>query len=118
MQLPVDEEDNKQMMRVPEPLKVLSSALFHCEPDDDRQASEHNPTSNTWASSKICHEEAFDACPGGRAEAGEVIHVRHGVEKGEESDRPAYRFVESDTEDEIVSSIRLMSVYLTLHQTE
>ena len=37
MQLPHDEEDNKEMVRVPKPLEMCPSPLLHRKEDHDRQ---------------------------------------------------------------------------------
>jgi len=50
MQLPVDEEDDEEVVSVPEDLKVGSSSLLDSEPNHDCKGSGHDPTGSTWTS--------------------------------------------------------------------
>ena len=53
VKLPVDEEDNKQMVRVPEAFKVGPTPLLHRKPDHDSERKPHDPTGDTRASCEV-----------------------------------------------------------------
>ena len=53
MKLPVDEEDDEQMVRVPEALKVGPAPLLNRKPDNNPQAEEHYPPGYPRPSCKV-----------------------------------------------------------------
>lgn len=61
MKLPVDEEDNKQVMRVPEPLEIASTAFLNREPHHHSQRNVHDPSGHAGSSDKVDFEERDDS---------------------------------------------------------
>lgn len=114
MELPVDEKDNKEMVRVPvggemdrwmgsdspKALKVGATALLNCEKDHDAEGSGHDPAGDAGASGKVCAEEEdeqrADLFRLGEAEAGKVDHVCEDVDCGEKDNGPGSGLVEGD----------------------
>jgi hypothetical protein len=64
MQLPVDEEDDKQMVRVPKALKVGPTSLFHRKPDNNHQTDEHYPTGDPRPSCEVHQQEVHEYSAG------------------------------------------------------
>lgn len=60
MQLPVDEEDDEKVMRVPEPLEMGSTSLLNCKEHHDTKGGGHNPSSNSWACEEVGTKESHD----------------------------------------------------------
>lgn len=102
MELPVEEEDEEQVVRVPEALEVRATGLLPGVPGHDDECSGHDPASDTGAGGEVREEEDDEAlarCGGervGEGELGEVDHVRGDVDEGEEADTPADGLVERD----------------------
>lgn len=57
VELPSEEEDDKQMVRIPKPLKIGTAPFLHGEPDHDTQCNSHDPTRSTGTGGKICLQE-------------------------------------------------------------
>ena len=53
VKLPVDEEDDEQMVGVPEALKVGPAPLLDRKPDHDSQREPHDPTGDTRAGCEV-----------------------------------------------------------------
>ena len=102
MELPVDEEHDEEVVRVPEPLEVGAATLLNREPDHDTEGSGHDPAGSTRSSDKVGSNEGDDLLAGGlgvavdHRELGEVDHVRDDVDDGEDDDGPGNRLVERD----------------------
>ena len=102
MQLPVDEEHDEEVVRVPEPLEVRAAALLNREPHHNAQRGGHDPASGTWASDEVRGDERDDLLAGrlrvgvDHGELGEVDHVRDDVDDGEDDDGPGDGLVERD----------------------
>ena len=100
MELPVDEEDNEHMVRVPEALKVSPTSLLHRKPDNDSQGEPHDPSGDPRAGCEIGQQEDDEPLFGGLcrldSEVGKVEHVGDGVNDGPEDDGPGGSLVESD----------------------
>ena len=60
MQLPVDEEHDEQVVRVPEALKVGATALLHGVPDHDTERGGHDPASDAGSGREVRSEEGDD----------------------------------------------------------
>lgn len=102
MELPTDEEDDEQVVGVPELFETavgLAAALLHRVPDHDTKSDVHDPARGTGAGGEVGAEEdeeelAIDLMVGhNQAEASEVDHVSGDVDNGEEDDGPGSRFV-------------------------
>lgn len=111
VQLPVDEEDDEEVVRVPEAVEVGTAALLHREPDHDTERGPHDPASRTGTGREVGHEEGDDTLTGrlrvrvDHGKVGEVDHVCSGVDGREEDDGPGDGFVERDVlvkRDEVV----------------
>lgn len=100
MQLPVDEENNEQMVGVPKSFKVCPPLLLHSVPDHEEQCKVHDPAGGTWACSKIRNHEDLETFKRGRSiwidngEFGKVEHVGDDVDDGADDDGPTGGFVE------------------------
>jgi hypothetical protein len=100
MQLPVDEEDNEEMVGVPESLKVLSSLFLSGSPSHSTESNPHDPTSDSGSGLNAEQEEVLDAvgCVVGRhdGEPDDVDDMSQGMYEGPEDDGPASGLVEGD----------------------
>lgn len=102
MELPVDEEHNEKVVRIPEAFKVCTAALLHRVPDHNTQCKVHDPARRTGPSREVRREERDDALAGGgrarirHGELVEVAHVRCDVDDGPKDDRPSDHLMESD----------------------
>lgn len=102
MELPVDEEDDEQMVRVPEPLEVSTATLLHGEPDHDGESSGHDPAGYAGTCCEVGGKEGNDPLAGslgirvGHRELSEVDHVCGNMNDSSNHDGPGSGFVESD----------------------
>lgn len=102
MKLPVDEEHDEQMVRIPEAFKVSTATLLNREPDHDAKSNRHNPSRRTRTGREVCCKESNDTLSRGdcirvcHRELVEVDHVSSNVHEREEDNRPGGRFVEGD----------------------
>lgn len=102
MQLPVDEEDDEQVVRVPEPLEVGAATLLNREPDHDSECGGHDPASGSGTGDEVGGDEREELLARrlrvrvDDRELGEVDHVRDDVDDGEDDDGPGDGLVERD----------------------
>lgn len=102
MKLPVDEEYDEQMMRIPEAFKVSTAPLLNREPDHDAKSNCHNPSRRTRAGREVRRKEGNNALPRVsrvrvcHCELVEIDHVSSNVHEREEDNRPSGGFVEGD----------------------
>jgi hypothetical protein len=100
MELPVDEEDNEEVVRIEESLEMSATAFLHCEENHDSHTESHNPSGNTWACSEVGKEENDDfiACLGRLRDCKfcKVDHVGSNVNDGKYHYGPSSRLVEGD----------------------
>ena len=102
MKLPADKEDDKEVMRVPEPLKVGTAPLLKSKEYHGEQAGSHDPPSYTWARGKVRCQESNDALTGGgcrgigHGQPVKIDHVGDDVDNCANDDRPGGCLVESD----------------------
>lgn len=102
MELPVDEEDNEEVVGVPEHLEAGAAALLHRVPDHHKEGGGHDPTRDTGARRKVRGEEGDEALGGGRrvgvreGEFRKVEHVGDDVDDSAEDNGPRGRLVESN----------------------
>lgn len=100
MELPADEKDNKEMMRIPEAFEVRAPPFLHGEVDHDAKDNGHDPTSNAGPGGKVGVEEGEKLgtaclCTGVcDCKFGKVDHVRNHVDDSADNDRPGSGFVE------------------------
>jgi len=100
VKLPVDEEDNKKMVGVPETLKVSPTPLLNREPDHNSQRKPHDPSRDTGASCEVGQQKDNEPllsrvrrCNGKLCK---VEHVGDGVNDRPEDDGPGGGLVEGD----------------------
>lgn len=93
---PENEENNEEMMQVPESLKIGTTWFFNRRCEDDHQRCEHDVARPAGPSCKIGSEKAFEALFILRGELSKIVPVSNGVDPGEEDNRESYQFVESD----------------------
>lgn len=102
MELPVDEEDDEQVVRVPEPLKVSAAPLLNSKPHHDAKRSGHDPSSETRPSGEIGTQKPDKDLAGGRSiwvehcELRKVHHVSGNVDERTGNNGPGGGFVEGD----------------------
>ena len=102
VELPADEKDDKEMMRVPETFEVRAPPFLSSEEDHDAKYDGHDPTSGAGAGGKVGFEEGnkllttclcIGVC---ECEFDKVDHVRDNVDDGADNNRPGSGLVESD----------------------
>lgn len=102
VELPVDEEDDEEVVRVPEPLEVGTATLLNSEPDHDSEGGGHDPSSRTRTSDEVGGNEGKELLPEGyrvwidHDELGKVDHVGDNVHDGEDDNGPGDSLVEGD----------------------
>lgn len=101
VELPVDEEDDEEMVGVPELFKVGTASLLHSVPDHDAQSGGHNPASKEGTTDKVGQDELFNHLAGrgtGNCEdqAREVDNVGQDVDKRANDDGPSSGFVQQE----------------------
>ena len=102
MELPHDEENDEQVMRIPEPLKVGTALLLPGEENHDNKSNGHNPTGPTGSSDDVGLDEDNDALTRvgcirvERRKFCIVDHVRCDMDKGKECNGPSYCLVEGN----------------------
>lgn len=102
MQLPEDEEDDEEVVTVPEPLKVSPSARLHCEPHHRAKHSPHKPASDQRANSEIGSDSEDKLLADGLAlctvdgEPDEIDDVGQSVNDTPEDDGPGGCLMEGD----------------------
>ena len=102
VQLPVDEEDNKEVVGVPELLEVSTTAFLHGEPHHDAECDGHDPACGTRSGDEVGGDECHDplACRVGvgidHRQLGEVDHVCADVHCRPQYYRPCCGLVEGD----------------------
>lgn len=100
VELPVDEEDNEQVVRVPEPLEVRAAAFLNREPNHEAKGDRHNPASGAGAGDEVGCDEREDLLAGrlrvgvDHGKLSEVDHVGDNVHDGEDDDGPGNGLVE------------------------
>lgn len=78
MELPVDEEDDEQVMGIPEPLKVNLALLLACKVSHDSEYDCHNPSCGTRAGGKVHRKEIDEMLAWTIAHRGsQLVEVHH-----------------------------------------
>lgn len=93
---PEDEEDDEQVVGVPEALKVRTPRLLRSCECDRHQSHEHDISTPARASREVGQDEAHESEVVTSSESGKVVPMRNGVDPGEEDDGPRDQLVESD----------------------
>lgn len=100
MELPVDEEDNEKVVRVPKSLEMSATAFLHGEESHDTQTGCHDPPSNTRTSGEIGKKENDDFIAGfgglRYCKFCKVDHMGNNVNDGKNHDGPTGRLVKGD----------------------
>jgi len=58
---PEDEEDNEEVVHVPEALKVCAPCLFHCREHHGHQRNQHDVSTPSGTRSKVGENEAHES---------------------------------------------------------
>lgn len=93
---PENEEDDEQMVRIPEAFELRATMFLSSRPAHGRQRDEHNVAAPSGARGEIGDEEADEAEAVDLGEDPEISPMGDGVEPGEEEDGPADELVEGD----------------------
>jgi hypothetical protein len=102
MELPADEEDDKEVMGIPKVLEVGTFPFLPGEEDHDAKADGHDPPSGTGPSGEVGLEEGEELgatcrCRSvGNREFGKVDHVRENMNDSADDDRPSSGLMEGD----------------------
>lgn len=96
MNRPEDEEDDEQVMAVPESFEIGAALLFNGCPYHPAKSDQHDVSRPTWASDEIGENEAHEAKLVLGGEASKVVPMSDGVTPGEEEDGPSSQLVEGD----------------------
>ena len=64
MELPVDEEDDEEMVRVPKALEVGLAPLLDSKPDDKDQTDKHYPAGDPGPSCEVHQQEVNEGILG------------------------------------------------------
>lgn len=102
MELPCKEEDEEEVVSIPELLKVGATALLHSEPNHDAKTCSHNPASGARPSGKVCLQEdkntlASGLCVGIKhSKFLKVAHMSGNMDNRKYDHGPCCRFVEGD----------------------
>lgn len=102
MELPCKEEDEEEVVSVPEPLEVGTAPFLHSKPNHDAKTGSHDPTRSTGTSSKVCPQKYKNALTRSlcirvkHSEFLEVAHMCGNMDNREYNHRPCCRFMEGD----------------------
>jgi hypothetical protein len=93
---PEDEEDDEEVMCVPEALEVGSSCILSSCKCDRIQSDEHHVSTPARTSSKVGENKAHESEVVAGREPCKVVPMGNCVEPGKEDDRPGNQLVEGD----------------------
>jgi hypothetical protein len=102
MELPAHKENDEEMMRVPEALKMSATAFLNGKKYHNAKTGSHDPSSHSRSGSEIGSEECnYDLtsvlCIGiCQCKSGEVNHVGDDMDTSPENHGPRRSFVECD----------------------
>lgn len=100
MNCPHGKEDDEEMMRVPEPVKVNTTCLFAGSESHGSEANEHNVARDTRTSGKVYLKECDNVHANSRThcrgETSKVDPMSDGMDDCEKAHRPADRLVKGD----------------------
>lgn len=93
---PEDEEDDEQMVHVPETFEVGATSLLRSRDSDRHERSQHNVTTPSRSSCKVGKDKAHESQVIGSRKLGKVVPMGDSVDPREEDDRPGDQLVEGD----------------------
>jgi hypothetical protein len=102
MELPADEEDDKEVMSIPKVLKIGTFPFLHCEEDHDSKADSHDPSSGAGPGSEIELEKGAKlgpSCRCGSISARKFVkvnHVRENMHDSADDDGPGGGLMEGE----------------------
>jgi hypothetical protein len=105
MHRPENEEDNEEVVQVPESFKVRTTRLLDRCCEDHHQCCEHDIASPARTSGEVGKKEAFEAELVLCGELGKVIPMGYSMNPGKEDNRVCYEFMKRDVL--ICESVRL-----------
>ena len=93
---PEDEEDDEEMVHVPETFKVCTTSLFRSSQCDCHKRNQHDITTPTRSSSKVGEDEAHESKLVACRESGQIVPMCNRVHPGEEYNGPSDELMEGD----------------------
>ncbi len=102
MELPADEENDEEVMSIPEVLKVGMPPFLRGKVDHDGKRDGHNPPGSAGPSGKVGLKEGNELCATclcgsvGEREFGKVDHVRENVHNSADDNRPGGGLMEGE----------------------
>lgn len=103
---PHNEEDDEEVMGIPETLVICTARLLNGGEDHGHQSNKHDITGPSGPSDQVGKEEADEAKVVGGRETAQVDPVSDGVDPGEEDDGPSNKLVEGDVLVELDDSVQ------------
>lgn len=102
MELPADEEDDEEVMSIPEVLEIGTSPFLSGEVDHDGKANGHNPSGSARPGGKVGLKKSDKFCATcrcgsvGERKFGKVDHVRCNMYDSANDNRPGGGLMESN----------------------
>jgi hypothetical protein len=100
VELPVDEEDDEQVVGVPELFKVLSSLVLTSVPSHRSKRHPHKPTSDGWTRLNTNEQEVNHSLPSGSRRVNgnpyDIDDMGECVDKRPDNNGPSYCLMEGD----------------------
>ena len=93
---PENEENDEEVMQIPEALKIGTTRFLNRCTEDDHQRCEHNVARPARPGCEVCSKEALESLFVLCRELGKIVPVRNCVDPGEEDNRVSYQLVEGD----------------------
>lgn len=102
MELPINEEDDEQVVRIPKSLKMGTTVLLDGEKNHCSQCCGHDPTSNSRSRGEVGSKESQKSLSRGlgirvsNRQLCKIHHMRSDVYDRTDNDRPCRRYMEGD----------------------
>ncbi len=93
---PEDEEDDEEMMGIPEALKVGTTSILHGGDGNSHQSDKHDVSTPAGTSGKIGQDESHESQIVVGGEPSKVVPMSNCVNPREENNGPSNQLVESD----------------------
>ena len=84
---PKDEEDNEQVMSVPEPFKVRSTRFLARGKEHGHEREKHDISRPSRTRDEVCQQPPLESQVVLSSQLGEIVPVGDGMDPGEEDDR-------------------------------
>jgi hypothetical protein len=96
MNRPEYEEDDHEVVRVPESFEICPLLLLHCGPSHECERDYKDVSRPSRTSQKVQLDESFKANLVDGRKSGHVVQMGDGVNPGKEHDGPGSQFMEGD----------------------